>query len=225
MSTPPPRTRAVLSRERIVVAATEIVDEHGVDALTMRAVAARLDSGVMSLYRHVSGAEELLDLVLAGMTADVVVPPTTGDWRADLRVTARTMYEALVRRPQLTVLLTSRSGRGAGELPLLDHALGILREAGLSPRQAVLANHALGNLVAGAALWTAMGLGASTGADRANRRAGARRAAETAAAELANLRWAGEELFAGGPDDRFEAALDLVLAGLETWRATPPVSR
>jgi AcrR family transcriptional regulator len=58
-----------------------IVDELGPDSLTMRAVAARLGAGAMSLYRHVSGREELLDLVLAAMVADVAGTPATGEWR------------------------------------------------------------------------------------------------------------------------------------------------
>ena len=59
-----PAMRPVLSRDRIVTAAVEIVDAEGPDALTMRAVARRLGAGTMSLYRHVSGREELLDLAL-----------------------------------------------------------------------------------------------------------------------------------------------------------------
>ena len=209
----------MLSRERIVQAAAEIVDEHGLDALTMRAVATRLGSGAMSLYRHVSGHEELLDLVLASMTADVTLPPPTGEWRTDLRAVARTLRAALLRRPQLTVLLTSRSGRGAGDLPFLDHVLGILRTAGLSPREAVLANHALGNLVAGAALWQAVGLGGTVGDDRADRLAEVQQRMDDASATLPNLAWAGAELLDADLDERFEAALDLIIAGLDAWLA------
>lgn len=185
----------------------------------MRAVATRLGAGAMSLYRHVSGHEELLDLVLASMTADVTLPPSSGEWRADLRAVARTMRAALLRRPQLTVLLTSRSGRGAGDLPYLDQVLGILRTAGLSPRDAVLANHALGNLVAGAALWQAVGLGGAVGDDRAGRLAEVQQRVDEASATLPNLAWAGAELLDADLDERFEAALDLIIAGLETWRA------
>ncbi|HMO10943.1 MAG TPA: TetR/AcrR family transcriptional regulator [Actinotalea sp.] len=219
MSTPP-RSRTVLSRDQIVSAATALVDEQGVEALTMRAVAARLGSGVMSLYRHAPGREELLDLVLAEMTAALPVPGRTGDWRADLHAVAATTYAALVRRPQLTVLLTARSGRGAGELPLLDHVLGVLRAAGLTARQAVLVNQALGNLVAGAALWAAVGLGGTSGTERGERLAEARRVAE-AAPELENLTWAASELVGGDLDERFGAAVELLLAGVEAWLPPP----
>ena len=172
---PKTRMRAVLSRERIVREAVALVDERGPDALTMRAVATRLGAGAMSLYRHVSSREELLDLVLAAMAAEVAPTPPTGDWRTDLAVLAREVRAGLLRRPHLTVLLTSRSGRGAAELPLLEHTIGILRAAGLPARDAVLANHAFGNLIAGAALWEAVGLAGTTGPERAERREDAQR--------------------------------------------------
>lgn len=217
MSTNPPRTRPVLTRDRIVSAAAELIDEQGLEALTMRAVAARLGSGVMSLYRHVSGHEELLDLVLAAMTAEVALPPATGDWRSDLRAAATTMRGALLRRPQLTVLLTSRSGRGGADLPFLDQVLGVLRDAGLPPRRAVLANHALGNLVAGAALWQAVGMGGTSGQARAEQRAAAQDAMDAAGEGFANVSWAGTELLGPDLDERFEAALDLLIAGIDAW--------
>ena len=52
----PRRPRSSLTREAIVDAAAEILDERGIDGLTMRAVAERLDAGAMSLYRHAADA-------------------------------------------------------------------------------------------------------------------------------------------------------------------------
>ena len=139
-------------------AAVAILDETGLDGLTMRAVADRLDAGAMSLYRHVASRDELLDLVVARLTAGVTHHVRTGDWRADLAALAHDTRAALMRRPNLTVLLTSRAASAGSGMVALDHALGILRDAGFPPRDAVLANHALGNYVAGAALWEAVGL-------------------------------------------------------------------
>ncbi len=95
MSSPPrdlpiAASRPILTRERIVAAAVALVDEAGPDALTMRAVADRLGAGAMSLYRHVTSRDELLDLVLVAMTATVLSTPLSGDWRADLASIART---------------------------------------------------------------------------------------------------------------------------------------
>ena len=207
-------TRPVLTRARIVAAAVEIVDEAGPEALTMRATAERLGAGTMSLYRHVSGREELLDLVLAATTADLVAPALTGDWQRDLAAIARVVRAGLLRRPHLTLLLTTRSGRGGSPPTLLDLTLGVLRSAGFERQQAVLANHALGNYVAGAALWEAVGMAGMTGDERA---AQLRAAAEAMAALPADtdphVAWVGPAIVAGSLDERFEFGLQALIAG------------
>lgn len=203
-----------------MAASVALVDESGVDGLTMRAVAQRLGAGAMSLYRHVSGRDELLDLVLEAMTAEVPSTPLTGDWRRDLSAVARDVRAGLLRRPHMTVLLTSRSGRGGAELPLLERTLGVLRAAGFAPREAALANHALGNYVAGAALWEAVGLAGATGEARAaRRRAAAEAIASLPVDRLPSLAWVGGELVSGTAGDRFEFGLKALLDGFESLLA------
>jgi AcrR family transcriptional regulator len=213
---PARRQRAVLSREAVVGAAVDLVDAGGPDALTMRAVAGRLQCGVMSLYRHVPDRESLLDLVLEAMAAEMFRTPATGDWRIDAAALARDVRAALLRRPHLTVLLTSRGDRGAGALDVLDRALGIFRAGGFDERGAVLANHALGNYVAGAALWEAAGLGGTSGEERRMRREAATAAIRGMPADAyPDLAWAAEAVFAGTADERFEFGLAVLLDGLE----------
>lgn len=215
-----PRARVALSRDAIVAAAVSLVDESGPDALTMRAVADRLGCGVMSLYRHVADRDELLDLVLEAMAGDVSLPHLEGDWRVDLSSIARAIRGQLLRRPHLTVLLTSRAGRGRAELPGLELTLGVLRSAGFTPGEAVLANHALGNYVAGAALWEAVGLAGATGEERSRRRAAALDAvARVPAQAFPNLHWVGGALVEGSLDERFEFGLARLLDGLEALLA------
>jgi AcrR family transcriptional regulator len=213
--TPRARPRASLTREAIVDAAVAILDEDGLDGLTMRAVADRLGSGAMSLYRHVESREALLDLVVLRLTGDATSLVRTGDWRADLAALAQEMRAVLVRRPNLTVLLTSRAASPSAGLANLDVALGILRDAGLSPADAALANHALGNYVAGAALWQAVGLGGAGGEERRRRAAAAAAAIAAVPPELApNVAWAADALFAGSLEDRFAFGLEVLLDGL-----------
>lgn len=211
--------RLPLTRERIVDAAIGLVDDGGADALTMRAVADRLGTGAMSLYRHVDGREELLDLVLERMAAEIPATPPTGDWRADVVALAYDVRAALLARRQLTILLTSRAGRGAGGLPALERALAIFRSAGFAERDAVLANHALGNYVAGAAMWEAAGLGGETGEARRQRAVEATRVLEAVpAATYPSVAWAAAALFAGTADERFAFGLEVLLDGLEARR-------
>ena len=60
----PPSARVPLSRERIIAAAVEAIDEEGLGSLTMRRLGARLGVEAMSLYRYVPGREDLLDGVV-----------------------------------------------------------------------------------------------------------------------------------------------------------------
>lgn len=208
-----------------MAAATEVLDEDGLDGLTMRSVARRLDAGAMSLYRHVGSREELLDLVIARLVADVPERALTGDWREDLAGVARDVRAVLLRRPNLTVLMTARSGPGAGSLGALDRALGILRDGGFAPDDAVRANHALGNFVAGAALWEAVGFGGATGEDRARQARAAAAAVDRVPADAyPNVAWAAGALFEGTAEDRFEFGLRALLDGLEA-KADPRRAR
>ena len=57
----PTRPDVPLSRDRILAAAVRIADEHGIGAVTMRRVAARLGAKPMSLYNHVTDKGDILD--------------------------------------------------------------------------------------------------------------------------------------------------------------------
>lgn len=87
-----------LSRERIVAAAIEILDAEGEDALTFRALAARLRTGPGAIYWHVAGKDELLaaatDTVLAGATA-----PGHGTPQDTIRAVALGLFDAIDARP------------------------------------------------------------------------------------------------------------------------------
>jgi AcrR family transcriptional regulator len=72
-----------LSLERIVTAALELVDEQGIGAATMRAVAARLGVRSMSLYRYVRDRDELLDEVVERIVSELADDPEVQLWPVD----------------------------------------------------------------------------------------------------------------------------------------------
>jgi AcrR family transcriptional regulator len=84
-----------ISRERIVAAALELLDEKGMDALTVRALAARLDVQAPALYWHVRNKQELLDematVVMRRVTSAMSEIPAGGGWQADLAAYARVL--------------------------------------------------------------------------------------------------------------------------------------
>ncbi len=108
-------SRRGITVEGIVAAAVEIADELGagaVEALTMRAVAARLGVGTMSLYGHVPGKPELVvlmyDRVHAGLYSDVDEPRRAGDWRAGTTLVAHRNAALLRKHPWLLDYSTAR---------------------------------------------------------------------------------------------------------------------
>ena len=72
--TPPPAPRPAgrphaLTREQVLITALEIIDEGGVEALTMRRLGQALDRNPMGIYRHAADKEALLDLVVEHVIA------------------------------------------------------------------------------------------------------------------------------------------------------------
>jgi AcrR family transcriptional regulator len=98
----PPRRRPRLSREEIAATAVRIADTEGLEALSMRRLAAELDAGTMTLYYYLRTKDELLALVHDAVMGELVVPPGESlpdDWRAAVTVIARRSRDALRRHP------------------------------------------------------------------------------------------------------------------------------
>jgi AcrR family transcriptional regulator len=99
---PPSGRRPKLTREQLAAAAVRLADAEGIDALSMRRLAAELDVGTMSLYHYVRTKDELLTLVTDAVMGEVVVPahtPLPADWRKALTVIARRSHAAFRRHP------------------------------------------------------------------------------------------------------------------------------
>lgn len=134
----PPAGRSTLSRAAIVDAAIAVIDDDGVEAVSMRTVARRLRVDPKSLYNHVADKGALLDGVAERIISLIRVPEPTGDARADLRAICLAYREAaLAAHPRAAVLVLTRRVESAGPLAPLDAVLSILARAGYSPAAAV----------------------------------------------------------------------------------------
>ncbi|WP_329056125.1 TetR/AcrR family transcriptional regulator [Amycolatopsis sp. NBC_01488] len=108
---PPERpTPAPLSRERIVRAAIRLADADGLDAVSLRKVAAALEVGPMRLYGYLATKEELLDLMLDAVYAEI--RPAGDGWREVLRSVAEATRKAVHRHEWLADLIGGRPQLG-----------------------------------------------------------------------------------------------------------------
>jgi AcrR family transcriptional regulator len=114
------------SREEITAAASAIADREGLDAVSMRRVAAGLGTGAASLYRYVETREDLLDLMIDAAGAEYVFAAPTGDWLADVLAIGDQARAIMRRHPWLPSLLITRAVLGPNGLVLLEHLLAAL---------------------------------------------------------------------------------------------------
>lgn len=126
------KARTPLNRERVLTAAIEVADEHGVDAITMRAVASRLGVEAMSLYNHVANKDDILDGMLDLAIAELDLPADAHSWREAMRRRAVSAREVFGRHPWMPRLMDSRESSGPARLRYADWVLGTLMEAGFS---------------------------------------------------------------------------------------------
>jgi AcrR family transcriptional regulator len=128
--------RAPLDRERIVAAAIRLADADGMHTLSMRSVATELGVGTMSLYHHVPGKNELIDLMVDTALGTARWPEhPSGDWRADLRQIAMEARALFLRHPWALNLRVSGPLLGPNLLRLTDVTLAVLDPFGLPSAQ------------------------------------------------------------------------------------------
>jgi AcrR family transcriptional regulator len=95
-----------LSRAAIVREAIVLLDTEGIEALSMRKLGARLNAGATSLYRHVATKDELMELAVDEVFAEIAVPAAgSPDWRAAATEAARSFRTTALRHPWLASVL------------------------------------------------------------------------------------------------------------------------
>ena len=124
---PPPTP---LSRAKIVGAAMALADAEGLEAVSMRNVAARLKASPMRLYGFVATKEELLDLLVDEIFGELVgMGPFAGDWRAVLGQFASRIRRAWQAHKWFVDLLGGRPHLGPNALTFLEAVYAALVRA------------------------------------------------------------------------------------------------
>ena len=219
MSKRAPRRRDALSREVIVRAAAEILDAEGEDALTLRALTARLATGYGAIYHHVADRDDLLaaatDHVLGRVVTDLV---SDAEPRKVLRGIALGLFDAVVAHPWVGAQLIREPWRPL----LLDiyetvsqqlHALDVPQQA-LTESAGVLVNYIFG--VAGQNAANARALTASDTQRSARLAAVATQWTQLDPARYPFVHKAATYLLEHDDRRDFLAGVDIILAGIET---------
>ncbi|MGW0937199.1 TetR/AcrR family transcriptional regulator [Streptomyces sp. NPDC002666] len=118
--------KPAFSRADIAAAAVRIADAEGLDAVSMRKVAAELGCGTMSLYNYVPRKEDLYELMLDAVSAGYDLPEPSGDWRADLLALAHQTREMMHRHTWVPRLMSPVYGFSPNALRYLEYALSCL---------------------------------------------------------------------------------------------------
>ncbi|ASU85835.1 TetR family transcriptional regulator [Nocardiopsis gilva YIM 90087] len=131
------RSRPRLTRERVLRAAVDFIDLHGLDALSMHRLGAELDVRAMSLYKYVCGKDDVLDGVVDVLWSEIPVEPRTRDWRETVRALAEELRALVRRHPHAGSLLTSRKTLPEPALRVCDAHLRVMRDDGVPEQCAV----------------------------------------------------------------------------------------
>lgn len=204
--------RQVLDRDRIVEVALRIIDEEGIDGLSMRRIAEELDTGPASLYAHVSGKEELLDLVLDRVIGEIELPePDPARWQEQVKAWAREGRRVMKAHRDIARISLGRIPTGVNVLQSAEWLIGLLRGAGLPDRVVAYAGD-LGALVVGAYVFEESVEEAN--ADPETYAMVADYMLNLPPDLFPHITSMGTALFEGGADERFEFLIDVFVAGL-----------
>ena len=126
-----------LDRERVVEAALEIVRQDGLEALSMRRIAAHLGSGAMSLYRHVRDRDDLLLGMLDHVAKSIPAPPPGRDDRDEIASVFEAIHKAMRQDPWIVRVLLFEGLGSLLMLPLIERVFAALFRLGCDRQRAV----------------------------------------------------------------------------------------
>lgn len=138
-----PGEREPVSEAAVVDAALGVLDEKGVDGLTMRAVAERMGVTTPTVYWHVQNKEGLLDRLYDRLCAEVPDPPADQPWDQRLRHLAHSIRAVLGAHRDAARIAVGRFALGPHGLRGTENMLAALSDAGLDNEQAAHAAYLL----------------------------------------------------------------------------------
>jgi len=212
------RTKQPLSREGIVSAALDLLARDGTEGMSLRRVAAALDTGAATLYAYVEDLQELQALVLDKALGDVQTKTSTRrEWRYRLVAVLKSYFTVLSQTPGLAQLGMNTIATGPNAIRIIETLLGFMDEAGVAPETAAWAVDLLLLYVTSIAVEVSHRLPSPDPLAPIARALGT-----VSATEFPRVFALREQLLSGDGPTRFDWAIEVLLSGiLQTPRAAP----
>lgn len=219
--------RAPLTRAAIVEAALRVLDEDGMEGLSMRRVGEELGTGAASLYWHVRNKEELFQLIYERVTEEATLPePDPSHWKEQLKDLAVQMRAVLNSHRDVARLSLGRLPSGPTLALYTEWLFTLLKPIGIPDQVIGYLGDFFGLYVGAYAFEESLGISSPTGEDLPPEQI-----LEMLRGYILSLpedrfphtRAAADLLFVGGPDERYEFGIDLMLRGLETYASSSPL--
>jgi AcrR family transcriptional regulator len=204
-----------LNTEEIAATALELVDRHGLEALSMRRLADELGVGTMTLYGYFRSKSELLDALMdASVTVGDAELPDEGPWRDRIVVLARAMRDWLESHPALVQIRMQQTLTRPRQFVVTEHVIKALLDAGLDRAEAARAFRVLFTYVFGFVAFSP-----TATADVARRDVRAALAALPPEEYPLLTTMSDEAAAAAAGDEQFAFGLELLLDGIEARAA------
>jgi TetR/AcrR family transcriptional regulator, tetracycline repressor protein len=219
---PPPRVS--LTREAIVHAALAVLDEEGLEGLSMRRVAEELGSGVASLYWHVRNKDELLQLVFDRVIEAMTLPEADPlHWKEQLRELSAQMRTVLTSHRDIARISFGRIPSGPLIAYLNEWLFSLLRPLGIPDRAIAYIGDFAGLYVGAYCFEESLGVSSPSGEDLPPEQIVQMfrdYMASLPADQFPHTLSALDLIFEFNPEERFQFGIDLLLRGLESYVGT-----
>ncbi|MFD6339365.1 TetR/AcrR family transcriptional regulator [Streptomyces sp. NPDC060131] len=215
----PRRRKAPITVEQVVDTALNVIVTEGYEALTMRRLAAALDTGPASLYAHVVNKADLDELLIGRLCAALVLPePDPAAWQEQIRGVCTQMRDQYLKYPGISRAALAMAPSDLETVRVTEGMLAILLAGGVAPQAAAWAIDALLLYVAAYCLEVSIARRRSAHADDAawvlDRDELLRRFTALPAGSFPHTTRHAAELTAGEGHDRFDFTLALMIDGL-----------
>jgi len=133
----------------VLAAALQLIDEHGVGALSMRRLGRALDRDPMRLYRFASSKDELLDGMIYEIVAEIDPPRNELDWKPAVRERILSARRMLLRHPWASRVMESRTRPTMTVMAYMDSMIAMFVAGGFSIDLVHHVMHAMGSRLMG----------------------------------------------------------------------------